>query len=102
MVSSFSRVDELHQTHNLVRHGDPKDRFCFCQTDRMSVLVVFALSCDLRNNSEGRRVLTVLVPTVHPQMNSELDSWLACSRSHTSSSHDKFHHGLFRNSRQRF
>ena len=27
------------------------------------------------NNSEVRRVLTVLVPTVHPQMNSELDSW---------------------------
>ena len=41
----------------------------------MSLLVVFALSCDLRNNSKVRRVLTVLVPTVHPQMNSELDSW---------------------------
>ena len=26
-------------------------------------------------NSEVRRVLTVLVPIVHPQMNSELDSW---------------------------
>ena len=26
-------------------------------------------------NSEVRRLLTVLVPTVRPQMNSELDSW---------------------------
>ena len=34
MVSCFSRVDELLQTHNLVRHGDPKDRFCFYQTGR--------------------------------------------------------------------
>ena len=67
MVSSFSRVDELPQTHNLVLHGNPKDRFCFYQTGRMSLLVVFALSCDLRNNSEVRRVLTVIVPTVHPQ-----------------------------------
>ena len=75
MVSSFSRVDELPQTHNLVLNGNPKDRFCFYQTGRLSLLVVFALSCDLRNNSEVRRVLTVLVPTVHPQMNSELDSW---------------------------
>ena len=75
MVSCFSRVDGLPQTHNLVRHGDPKDRFYFYQTSRMSLLVVFALSCDLRNNSEVRRVLTVLVPNVHPQMNSELDSW---------------------------
>ena len=41
----------------------------------MSLLVVFALSCDLRNNSEVRRVLTELIPTVHPQTNSELDSW---------------------------
>ena len=41
----------------------------------MSSLVVSALSCDLRTNSEIRRVLTVLVPTVHPQTNSELDSW---------------------------
>ena len=75
MVSSFSRVDELHETHNLVRHGYPKDRFCFNQTGRMPLLVVFTLSCDLRNNSEVRRVLTVLVPTVHPQTNSELGSW---------------------------
>ena len=41
----------------------------------MSLLVVFALSCDLRNNSEVRRVLTVHVPTVHPQTNFVLDSW---------------------------
>ena len=75
MVSCFSRVDGLPQTHNLVRHGDSKDRFCSYQTGRMSLLVVFAVSCDLRNNSEIRRVLTVLVPTVHPLMNSELDSW---------------------------
>ena len=75
MVSCFSRVDELHQTHNLVRHGDPKDRFCSYQTNRMSLLVLLALSCDLRDNSEVRRVLTVLVPTVDPQMNSVLDSW---------------------------
>ena len=75
MVSCFLRVDGLLHTHNLVRHGDPKDKFCFYQTSRMSLLVVFALSCDLRNNSEVRRVLTVLVPTVHPQTNSELDSW---------------------------
>ena len=43
--------------------------------DRMSLLVVFPLSCNLRNNSEVRRVLTVFVPTVHPQTNSEFDSW---------------------------
>ena len=36
---------------------------------------IYILSCDLRNNSEVRRVLTVFVPTVHPQTNSELDSW---------------------------
>ena len=47
----------------------------FIQTSRMSLLVVSALSCDLRNNSEIRRVLTVLVQTVYPQTNSELDSW---------------------------
>ena len=65
MVSCFPRVDGLLQTDNLVRHGDPKDKFCFYQTDRMSLLVVFALSCKLRNNSEVHRVLTVFVPTVH-------------------------------------
>ena len=43
MVSWFSRVDGLPQTHNLVRHGDPKDRFCFHPTSRMSLLVVFVL-----------------------------------------------------------
>ena len=75
MVSCFSHVDGKPQTHDLMPHGDPKDRFCSYQTGRMSLLVVFKLSCDLRNNSEVRRVLTVLVPTVHPQMNSELDSW---------------------------
>ena len=73
MVSCFSRVDGLPQTHNLVLHGYPKDRFCFYQTGRMSLLVVIP-SCNLRKNSEVRRVLTALVPTVHPQMNSELDS----------------------------
>ena len=41
----------------------------------MSLLPLSALSCDLRNNSEVRRVLTVFVPTVHPQTNYELDSW---------------------------
>ena len=75
MVSCFLRVDGLLRSRGLVRHGDPKDKFCFYQTGRMSLLVVFALSCDLRNNIEVRRVLTVLVPTVHPQTNSELDSW---------------------------
>ena len=75
MVSSFLRVDGLLQTHNLVHRGDPTDKFCFYQTDRMSLLVVFALSRNVRNNSEVRRVLTVFVPTVQPQTNSELDSW---------------------------
>ena len=75
MVSCFLCVDGLLQTHNLVRHGDPKDRFCFDQTGHMSLLVVSALSCDLRNNSEVRHVPTVLVPTVHRKTNSELDSW---------------------------
>ena len=73
MVACFSCVGELLRA--LVRHGDPRGRFCFYQTSRMSSLVVSALSCDLQNNSEDRRVLTVLVPTVHPQTNSELDSW---------------------------
>ena len=75
MVSCFLRVDGLFQTHNLLRHRDPKDKLCFYQTGRMSLLVVSALSCDLRHNSEVRHVLTVLVPTVYPQTNSDLDSW---------------------------
>ena len=63
------------RTHSLVHHEDPRGTFCFCQTSRMSLLVVSALSCDQANNSEVRRVLTVFVLTVHPQTNSELDSW---------------------------
>ena len=75
MVAYFLCVGELLRAHGLVRHGDPRGRFCFRQSSRMSSLVVSALSCDLRNNSEVRRVLTVFVLTVHPQTNSELDSW---------------------------
>ena len=56
MVSCFLRVDGLFQTHNLLRHRDPKDKLCFYQTGRMSLLVVSALSCDLRHNSEVRHV----------------------------------------------
>ena len=29
MVAYFFRVDGLLQTRNLVRRGDPKDKFCF-------------------------------------------------------------------------
>ena len=98
----YGCVDGLLQIHNLVRHGDPKDRFCFYQTGHMSLLVVSALSCDLRNNSEVRRVPTVLVPTVHPKTNSELDSWWlapgATRHRHVTNSTVDF----FRNTRQRF
>ena len=49
--------------------------FSIWQSSRMSSLVVSASSCDRRNSSEVRRVLTVFVVTVHPQTNSVLDSW---------------------------
>ena len=75
MVSSFSRVDGLPQTHNLVRHGAKKTDSALIRQVVCRCWSVSALSCDRRNNSEVRRVLTVLVPTVHPQMNSELHSW---------------------------
>ena len=75
MVACFLCVGEFLRARSLVHHVGPRGRFWFYQTSRMSSLVVSALSCDLRNNSEVRRVLTVLVPTVHPQTNSELDSW---------------------------
>ena len=78
MVAHFLCVGELLRARGLVHDGSPRGRFCFRQSSRMSSLVVSALSCDLRNNSEVRRVLTVFVPTVYPQTNSELDSrWLA-------------------------
>ena len=64
----FLTVDELHQTHKLVRHGNPKDRFCFYQSGRMSLLVVFAFSGDLRNNSEVCRVLNLFQLFFHKRI----------------------------------
>ena len=75
MVARFLCVGELLRARGLARRGGPRGRFCFQQSSRMSSLVVSASSCDRRNSSEVRRVLTVFVRTVHPQTNSVLDSW---------------------------
>ena len=39
MVAYFLCVGELLGAHGLVRHGDPRGRFCFVQSSRMSSLV---------------------------------------------------------------
>ena len=72
IIVLYSQHVWFHVSHGLT---DCLKLTIWYQTTRMSLLVVFALSCDQRNNSEVRRVLTVLFPTVHPQMNSQLDSW---------------------------